>query len=1462
MEKCYFLKVDKCVRPESSDYATAGPQRVQTIINCSKKYDDNLHQELQECPDKDSDYSIRTHRICVSTYTSKQHVERFLKRKGADVTGLSVSPRKRRRSSLPDFDFQKHCLFCGETCNVNKDPKHPTRWRKAYLCRTVGDDGTDLKQEILKVCKSRGDKWAEDVCVRVHGALSDLHAADARYHDDCKLNFMSPKMIRQAAASATTSAENIDTDLSFEQLISVMIENQSSVWNSIDLFNTYKSTGGDRLTRRQLIQSLVAHFDEELLVLTASGVASIIVFKHKAPALLKLVSDSDDTEKDASIAFLAKEIVKETNGIEINKNTYETRLQSETVEKAVSDTLMDLLANLSKKLDHSPAAYLIGNIITSTLKNSPTALQIALGVLMRNSKALISQLNAFGVTCSYDEILRFKKSAAVAATSANELQGISNSKDGLIQVVVDNFDADISSPNGKLSTHSLAVLVTQPQKLNQSDIHDGETAIRRVEKTDMTSPIDYHVNIEHYDEAKKPEMPENATTKCVLSLKGLAEMAISSNRAHEMDMSFFSDIVKAENCPEFNGYNTQICRDQGHVLKSKTKAMYLPLIDMTPSDPDTIMTALKQAQEITNKCGQEFVVFTGDLQLYRVAVNILWAYPDQFGNIILRLGGMHTLMSFVGSIGTLMAGSGLYELLESTFGGVQKMMIGKKFPQNVRALRIVAEELLKPVLLAREFDRFAQLDEYQADISRRSRTSHLWVDCVIKAMFIMMMYIRAEREADFGLHMVAVKAMIPYFFAAGHVYYLRSMEAMPQKCRDKFLKGEHVMRHIPGVWNGIWSDMYIETTFMRYGHGKRGIIGVTLKPETLKVWSLSLHICSRIEQDLQSFINPDENEKQDQHKEEMKGRIASDKSDRESIAKKLQNCIDPLNPDDHPPELVNIVLGKIAQDTVNVDKAVEIGSTQMKDFEHGWPKTFNEKISRSVITQAESRKGIKVGDATVFDTELIYSRVIGLQASSREIDIKLLLSYELSPVPTSMFTDSGEMRTAKAKSVLKQVLQKEVSSRSIKKQITTVVIDGSAILYILQWPPMTGTVGDFVKKYRNYVERRLASCDVYLVFDRYRDYSTKSVTRISRGAQLSRVHQLTNTMPIPPQKVILTIPENKQQLIALIVEDLSQNVVMPANVNVCRRLVVTGEDAVPVEITSVARIHREDLRTTHEEADNILAQQMVHAASQTDSCVSVISDDTDVFVLLLYHYFKEKLTGLVVMESPVQGRAIIDIRTTVNANKDIISDLPAAHALSGSDTTACYYGIGKGTVVKVLRSKTTLIPSLGDLSCPFEDVLKESTSFIAACYNTKTDETDMSSVRQKVWSSKVGKAPSCAPKLCSIPPTSEAFGENVKRAHLQASIWRKALDSDPPESDRLKFGWNKNEQLKALVPVMLPKEVPLAPQDVLKLIKCSCESQSPCGTLRCGCNSSRLSCTVFCACQGSPLCCNERTKHP
>ena len=59
-------------------------------------------------------------------------------------------------------------------------------------------------------------------------------------------------------------------------------------------------------------------------------------------------------------------------------------------------------------------------------------------------------------------------------------------------------------------------------------------------------------------------------------------------------------------------------------------------------------------------------------------------------------------MSYVGCIGKLNANTGLQEILQSAFACVEKMLMGNKyFPQNVRALRMVVEELLRPYITIR-----------------------------------------------------------------------------------------------------------------------------------------------------------------------------------------------------------------------------------------------------------------------------------------------------------------------------------------------------------------------------------------------------------------------------------------------------------------------------------------------------------------------------------------------------------------------------------------------------------------------------------------------------------------------------------------------------------------------------------------------------------------------------------------
>ena len=65
------------------------------------------------------------------------------------------------------------------------------------------------------------------------------------------------------------------------------------------------------------------------------------------------------------------------------------------------------------------------------------------------------------------------------------------------------------------------------------------------------------------------------------------------------------------------------------------------------------------------------------------------------------------------------------------------------------------------------------------------------------------------------------------------------------------------------------------------------------------------------------------------------------------------------------------------------------------------------------------------------------------------------------------------------------------------------------------------------------------------------------------------------------------------------------------------------------------------------------------------------------------------------------------------------------------------------------------------------------------------------------------------------------------------------LSSEPPDMLSEHFGWLSNEAAKTLSPTTVPHGVTMAPKYILKLIKCQCESESPCSSLPCGCNKAR-----------------------
>ena len=65
----------------------------------------------------------------------------------------------------------------------------------------------------------------------------------------------------------------------------------------------------------------------------------------------------------------------------------------------------------------------------------------------QHTKTILNHLHKYRITCSYDEVLRLKKSAG-NSSKGGYINGVPKDNT-LFQVISDNIDTDLSSQNGK-----------------------------------------------------------------------------------------------------------------------------------------------------------------------------------------------------------------------------------------------------------------------------------------------------------------------------------------------------------------------------------------------------------------------------------------------------------------------------------------------------------------------------------------------------------------------------------------------------------------------------------------------------------------------------------------------------------------------------------------------------------------------------------------------------------------------------------------------------------------------------------------------------------------------------------------------------------------------------------------------------------------------------------------------------
>ena len=87
----------------------------------------------------------------------------------------------------------------------------------------------------------------------------------------------------------------------------------------------------------------------------------------------------------------------------------------------------------------------------------------------------------------------------------------------------------------------------------------------------------------------------------------------------------------------------------------------------------------------------------------------------------------------------------------------------------------------------------------------------------------------------------------------------------------------------------------------------------------------------------------------------------------------------------------------------------------MQQFINDLLDGFYKPLTVVALTMKKLKKSIKINEVEVLDTSLIYSRAFSLQLTNVALRVENAFSFELSPVLTSMFDDTGDMRSAKSK---------------------------------------------------------------------------------------------------------------------------------------------------------------------------------------------------------------------------------------------------------------------------------------------------------------------------------------------------------------------------------------------------------------------------------------------------------------
>ena len=569
------------------------------------------------------------------------------------TAALSACKKRQTRSMTGGFVFHKQCFLCGEPCLDSKD------MRKVL---SGGEFDSSIRDMIQNV---RGyDAWALEVQGRLE-FVNDLFAVDAIYHSVCLSRFRT-NLLHTPHKVKRGRPQNADALHAFERLcerLEAQCENELFTLSDLHKMMCELSGDGCEVYGREYFKELwQKRYGSHIYFDFRPGRNDVVGFANYCDLLLhdKFFSDlveGEGSEAEKLVKKAASLILGDIREMECRRDCYPN---ASDIKSDGLQFLPPLLKTFMTRLINCPLKQAsIGQAIVHAARPRrgvmlPLLFGVAVDVAQCGLNDMQIKLSRLGFSFSVDEIRRYKHSimnmSCDSSTASDQIP--------TMHFVADNVDHNVRTLDGLGTFHGMGIIsVTSAQGgalVNTHRVSRLEKPIKASEATQNKCVTIFRFNDSTVEGLKGVNLRAFRSLQRPITLPAITNL----------NLLWHAGTLLRGNMnvrPNWSGFMQSVC--QG-VHAGVSSVEMLSIVDLNPSDEDCIYSTLLFVANQARRFNIETPNITFDQPLYIKAVDIVMkARLD----IVVRLGGFHTLMSFLGSIGHLMKGSGLEEVLGESF---------------------------------------------------------------------------------------------------------------------------------------------------------------------------------------------------------------------------------------------------------------------------------------------------------------------------------------------------------------------------------------------------------------------------------------------------------------------------------------------------------------------------------------------------------------------------------------------------------------------------------------------------------------------------------------------------------------------------------------------------------------------------------------------------------------------------